>query len=138
MDKQSETIPADAKLALEGYLLDGEQMHRNVLFDKLVEYIPRDPSLKVQIFTAEIVPGGYTGWHCPNGATFFVALQGFFEAHFEDGIGIRAKAGDVYSEPIGKVHRGHNPHPEIPYLCVCFCVAAPDKDHVTNFAQRPW
>jgi hypothetical protein len=70
-----------------------------------------------------------------NGATFFIALQGIFEAHFEDGILVRAKAGDVYSEPIGKMHRGHNPHDTIPYLCVAFCVTAPDRDHVTNVVQ---
>jgi len=42
------------------------------------------------------------------------------------GILIRAKAGDGYSE------RGHDPHETLPYLCVTFCVTAPDRDHVTN------
>lgn len=141
MEKQSvieKQIPADAKLALEGYLQPGEDMHRNVLFDKLVQYIPNDPSVKVQVFTAEIIPGGFTGYHCHNGATFFLVLQGYFEAHFEDGVGIRAKAGDVYSEPIGKIHRGHNPHSTIPNLCVCFTVVSPDKEFVTNFDKCPW
>ena len=75
---------------------------------------------------------GLDDFHCHNGATFFLALQGVFEAHFEEGIFIRAKAGDVYSEPIGKMHRGHNPHETLPYLCVAFCITAPDRDHVTN------
>jgi quercetin dioxygenase-like cupin family protein len=85
----------------------------------------------VQIYTAELAPKGWTNFHCHNGATFFLGPQGMFEAHFEEGILIRAKAGDVYSEPIGKVHRG-NPHETLPYLCVAFCVTAPDPDHVTN------
>ena len=29
---------------------------------------------------------GFTNYHCHNGATFFVALQGIFEAHFQEGI----------------------------------------------------
>ena len=62
-----------------------------------------------------LAPKGWTNFHCHNGATFFLALQGVFEAHFEEGILIRAKAGDVYSEPIGKMHRGHNPHETLPY-----------------------
>jgi monoamine oxidase len=45
---------------------------------------------------------------------------------------LTAKAGDVYSEPIGKFHRGHNPHPDLPYLCIAFCLTSPDRPHVTN------
>jgi hypothetical protein len=56
---------------------------------------------------------------------FFIALQGIFEGHFEDGILVRAKVGDVYSEPIAKMHRGHNPHDTIPCLCAAFCVTRP-------------
>lgn len=59
----------------------------------------------MKIYTAELARKGWTNFHCHNGAAFFLALQGVFEAHFEEGI--RAKAGDVYSEPIGKMHRGH-------------------------------
>jgi quercetin dioxygenase-like cupin family protein len=122
----------DLKLQIQGLIPPGQQLHRNVLFDQLYASIPKDPEAKVQIYTAELAPKGWTNFHCHNGATFFLALQGVFEAHFEEGILIRAKAGDVYSEPIGKMHRGHNPHETLPYLCVAFCVTAPDRDHVTN------
>jgi quercetin dioxygenase-like cupin family protein len=109
-----------------------------VLFDRLFEWMPKDPSVKVQIYNAETAPGGYTNWHCHNGATFFVALEGIFEAEFEEGMLVKARAGDVYSEPIGKFHRGHNPHPTMPYLCIAFCVTPPDRDHVTNVDAPPW
>jgi quercetin dioxygenase-like cupin family protein len=126
----------DLRLQLDGYLKPGEQLYRNVLFDHLYTSLPKDPAVKVQIYNAEIAPGGFTNWHCHNGATFFVALQGLFEAQFaEPGILVTAKAGEVYSEPIAKFHRGHNPHPELPYLCIGFCVTAPDRDHVTNITQ---
>ena len=126
---------AGLKLQIEGLVPPDKLFHRRVLFDGLYPSFPKDPEAKVQVYTAEIAPKGWTNFHCHNGATFFVALQGVFEAHFEEGILIRAKAGDVYSEPIGKMHRGHNPHHTIPYLCVAFCVAAPDRDHVTNVLQ---
>jgi quercetin dioxygenase-like cupin family protein len=128
----------DLKLKLSGYVKPGHALHRNVLFEQLVESIPKDPALKVQVYNAEIAPGGYTNWHCHNGATFFVALEGVFEAQFEEGVLVRASAGDVYSEPIGKFHRGHNPHPSIPYLCIAFCITPPDRDHVTNIDAPPW
>ena len=48
------------------------------------------------------------------------------------------KAGECYSEPIAKFHRGHNPHPELPYLFVGLCFTSPDREHVTNSAERPW
>ena len=126
------TITKDLTLQISGLVPEGPDLHRNVLFEQLYASLPRDPETNIMVYTAEIVPLGYTNPHLHNGATFFLALQGQFEAHFEDGIHIRAKAGDVYSEPIGKVHRGHNPHPTAPYLCVAFCATAPDRDHVTN------
>jgi quercetin dioxygenase-like cupin family protein len=126
------------KLKLDGYLRANQPFHRNVLFDRVFESLPKDPTVKIQIYNAEIAPGGYTGWHCHNGATFFIALQGIFEAEFEEGVLVNAKAGDVYSEPVAKFHRGHNPHPELPYLCIGVAITAPDREHVTNVGERPW
>ena len=116
--------PADykaLKLALTGRLQPGQQMHRNVLFDALYTSLPKDPAVQVQIYNAEIAPGGYTNWHCHNGATFFVALQGMFEAEFAEGVLTRAQAGDVYSEPIAKMHRGTT---RIPTSRICASASA--------------
>jgi len=119
------------RFPLSGYLRSGESFHRNVLFEQLLTTLPADPTVKVQIYNAEIAPGGYTNWHRHNGTTFFIALQGTFEAHASDGVLIRASAGDVYSEPAGKVHRGYNPHSELPYLCIGVAITPADLDHVT-------
>jgi quercetin dioxygenase-like cupin family protein len=129
---------SDLILKLSGYTTPDQQLFRNVLYEQLYASLPKDPQAKVQIYNAEIAPGGYTNWHCHNGATFFIALQGIFEAEFQEGILVKAKAGDVYSEPIAKIHRGHNPHPELPYLCIGVCITAPDREHVTNVSSRPW
>ena len=128
----------DLRLKLSGYTTPEQQLFRNVVFDQLYASMPKDPQVKVQIYNAEIAPGGYTNWHCHNGATFFLVLQGMFEAEFEEGILVRAKAGDVYSEPIAKIHRGHNPHPVLPFLCIGFGITAPDREHVTTVLTRPW
>jgi quercetin dioxygenase-like cupin family protein len=128
-------VLSDLTLRLTGYLKDGEELHRNVLFDQFVATLPKDPSAKVQIYNAEIAPGGYTNRHKHNGTTFFIALQGVFEARFEDGTVLTAKAGDVYSEPIGKVHRGHNPHPDLAYLCIGVAITPADQDHVTEVPE---
>jgi len=82
----------DLKLKLDGIVPPGHGFHRNLLFDQLYASLPRDPQVKVQIYNAEIVPGGYTNWHCHNGAAFFVALQGLFEAHFQEGVLVKASA----------------------------------------------
>ncbi|HVG51585.1 MAG TPA: cupin domain-containing protein [Xanthobacteraceae bacterium] len=128
----------ELKLQLDGIVPAGQTFFRNLLFDQVYASLPRDPNAKVQIYNAEVLPGGYTNWHCHNGATFFVVLQGQFEAHFQEGILVRAKAGDCYSEPIAKFHRGHNPHPELPFLCIGMAITAPDREHVTNSIERPW
>lgn len=127
----------DLKLKLDGIVPAGQQLFRNMLFDTMYASLPRDPEARVQIYNAEIVPDGFTNYHCHNGATFFVALQGQFEAHFQEGVLIRAKAGDVYSEPIGKFHRGHNPHPELPFACIGVQITSPDREPVTN-VEKPW
>ena len=126
------------KLKLSGYTKPGQELFRNVLFDQLYASMPADSPVKVQIYNAEIAAGGFTNWHCHNGATFFIALEGIFEATFEEGVLVKATAGDVYSEPIGKFHRGHNPHASMPYLCIGVCITAPDRDHVTNIERPPW
>jgi quercetin dioxygenase-like cupin family protein len=126
------------RLRLNGYTHPGQPLFRNVLFEQIYASLPKDPTAKVQIYNAEIAPGGYTNWHCHNGATFFIALEGMFEAEFEEGLLVQATAGDVYSEPIGKFHRGHNPHASMPYLCIGVCITPPDKDHVTNIEAPPW
>jgi quercetin dioxygenase-like cupin family protein len=128
----------DLKLQLDGFVPPGQGFKRNLLFDMMYASLPRDPNVKVQIYNAEIVPGGYTNWHCHNGPAFFVCLQGQFEAHFEEGTLITAKAGDCYVEPIAKFHRGHNPHPELSYVGIGLCFTPPDRDHVTNSIHRPW
>jgi len=128
----------ELKLQLDGIVPAGQTFFRNLLFDQVYASLPRDPNAKVQIYNAEVLPGGYTNWHCHNGATFFVVLQGQFEAHFQEGILVRAKAGDCYSEPIAKFHRGHNPLPELPFLCIGMAITAPDREHVTNSIERPW
>ena len=87
------------RLQIDGLVPPDKLFHRRVLFDGLYASFPKDPEAKVQIYTAEIVPKGWTNFHCHNGATFFIALQGIFEAHFEDGIRdlVRSRGlGDVY------------------------------------------
>jgi len=50
----------DMKLKLDGMVPPGHGFHRNLLFDALYASLPRDPQVKVQIYNAEIVPGGFT------------------------------------------------------------------------------
>ena len=100
----------DMKLQLDGYLKPGEKLHRNMLFDTLYSSMPKESQAHVQFYNYEISPKGFTNWHIHMGATFYLTLQGQFEGHFQEGVLIEGKAGEVYSEPIGKPHRGHN-HP---------------------------
>jgi quercetin dioxygenase-like cupin family protein len=127
----------ELKLQLDGILEPGEQHKRGVLLDSMYAFLPKDAA-KVFMFHAEIAPLGYTNWHQHNGATFFVCIKGLFEAHYEEGTLVKAKAGDVYSEPIGKFHRGHNPHPELAYTCIGLCLTSPDLEHITTVPNRPW
>lgn len=125
-------VPPGLAMQLTGLVPEGQLMVRSDVFSGLTSSLPRDPDAKVWVYTFELLPGGYTMPHAHNGATFFLLMQGEFEAHFDDGHVFRAKAGDLYSEPIGKVHRGYNPHPEIPAAGVSFNFTSPDRDHITT------
>jgi quercetin dioxygenase-like cupin family protein len=134
----SSSVQNHLKLQLSGYTTPDRPLVRNVLLESVCSWLPKDPAVNIQIYNAEIAPGGHTNWHCHNGATFFIALEGEFEAEFQEGVLVRAKAGDVYSEPIGKFHRGRNPHATMPYVCIGVCLTAPDKAHITNIDIPPW
>jgi len=48
------------KLKLSGYVKPGQELFRNVLFDRLYSSMPMDGQVKVQIYNAEIAAGGET------------------------------------------------------------------------------
>ena len=135
MADQSDVTSPNFKLQIEGLLGEDEKFKRFVLFDQLYASLPRDPEARIQLYHYEIAPGGFTNWHCHNGATFFMVLQGEFEAHFEEGVLVRAKAGDVYSEPIGLMHRGHNPRSDIANIGIGISLTSPDREPVTSALQ---
>src|ERR1700739_2860514 len=123
----------DLRLKLYDILEAGQDFKKGMVLEQLYSSLPRDPEARVQVYHYEIAPGAYTNWHTHNGATFFFCLQGEFEAKFEDGTVLRAKAGEVYSEPIGKLPRGHNPRTDIPNVGIGISLTSPDRDPVTNF-----
>lgn len=123
------------KLKIHDILEPGQDFRRAVLFDQLYASLPRDPNARVQMYHYEIAPGCSTNWHLHNGATFFLVLQGEFEAQFEDGTVFKAKAGDVYSEPIGKIHRGHNPSKTLANIGIGVSLTSPDREPVTSVEQ---
>jgi len=128
----------DLKMQIGGLLQPGQSLHRNMLFDILYDHVPKDPQAHVQIYNYEISPGGFTNWHIHMGATFYLTLQGLFEGHFEEGVLIKGRAGEVYSEPVGKIHRGHNPHAEVPLLGIGIAVTSPGIDHIINVEPPSW
>ena len=136
---ESFTAADDAalKLRLSGYTGPGQELFRNVLFDQLYASLPKDPQVKVQIYNAEIAPGGYTNWHCHNGATFFIALQGIFEAEFQEGISSTRGPGTCTGAD-REVSPRSQPPPRPAVSVHRRLRHAPDREHVTNAISRPW
>jgi quercetin dioxygenase-like cupin family protein len=123
-------------LQLTGHVEPGKQYNRHLRYDQFYALLPRDPNVRVQIYTAEIVPGGYTDWHLHNGPAFFLVLQGRITIEFQETVR-QYTVGDAYVEPIGVIHRAHNPDPATPFLCVGFALTPPDREPVVNMKQ-PW
>ena len=143
----------DLRLRLSGYTHPGQQLFRNVLFDQLYEFLPKDPKAKVQLANTAKMPfvfkhlAAMPDVHVGIGATVgsVVATKG---AIIPAAVGVDIGCGMIATqttltaadlpEPVGKFHRGHNPHASMPYLCIGVCVTPPDKDHVTNVDAPPW
>lgn len=100
----------------------GQGFQRNLLLDTLYASLPRGPQVRVQIYNAEIVPGGYTNWHRHNGAAFFVALRDLFEAHFQEGVLVNAKVGDCFASRSPNSTVGTTRIPTYP-ICASACAS---------------
>jgi quercetin dioxygenase-like cupin family protein len=128
-------IPEHLRLQIAGLLEPGMLHNRVTRFEQLYDLLPKDPTVRVGIYTSEIAPRGATAWHLHNGAAFFLVLQGRVTIEFQDHTR-QYQAGDAYAEPIGVLHRALNPEPEIPFLCVGFVVTPKDREHVVNLTLR--
>lgn len=131
------TTPSDLLLRLTGLVPEGHHHIRHTLLDEIEARLPRDPEARVNVQLSELMPGRAAGWHMHNGVVYFVVVQGLVTLQYQDGVE-HYQAGDVYTEPIGTVHRAVNPHPELPAAFVGFWVTAADRPHVVEVAAPSW
>jgi len=127
------------RIDFESLVPEGAQAVRKVLYEQPYELLPRDPSVSINVYVGVIKAGASNAYHFHNGTSFFVVLQGRIRIEFQDEEK-RYSAGDVYCEPIGKVHRAHNDDPEVDFICVGFNVTAPEREMVVNLTgeEPPW
>lgn len=123
-------------MPLAGLVPEGGAHIRQVLFDEIERRLPRDSEARVNIQLSELNPDRTASWHIHNGVVYFVVLRGAVTLQYE-GSSEHYSAGDVYTEPIGVVHRALNPHAEIAAAFVGFWVTAADRPHVTEVGNRP-
>jgi quercetin dioxygenase-like cupin family protein len=129
--------PADLSLKLTGLVPDGGAHIRQVLLDEMETRLPRDPEARINIQLSELAPGRNASWHVHNGIVYFVILRGIVTLEYE-GRSEHHSAGDVYTEPIGLVHRARNPHSDIAAALIGFWVTAADRPHVTEVGEPSW
>jgi quercetin dioxygenase-like cupin family protein len=124
-------------LRLTGLLPEGAAHIRHVLYDEIETRLPRDPEARVDIQLSELAPQATASWHIHNGIVYFLLVRGVITLQYE-GRAEHYRAGDVYTEPIGVVHRALNPHPELAAALVGFWVTAADRPHVTEVGEPAW
>jgi quercetin dioxygenase-like cupin family protein len=117
----------------------GASTVRKVLYEEPYELLPRDPSVSVNVYVGIIKAGARNAYHYHNGTSFFAVIQGRLRIEFQDEVR-EYSAGDVYVEPIGKIHRAENPDPEVDFICIGFNVTAPEREMVVNLVgeEAPW
>lgn len=124
-------------LQVTGLLAEGGSHVRQVLFDEIERRLPRDSEARINVQLSELNPGRTASWHIHNGIVYFVVLRGLVTLQYE-GESQHYAAGDVYTEPIGVVHRAFNPHPAVAASLIGFWVTAADRPHVTEVGAPPW
>lgn len=129
--------PATLTLQLSGLLPEDGSHVRQVLFDEIEARLPRDPETRINIQLSELNPGRTASWHVHNGVVYFVVLRGLVSLQYENRTE-HYSTGEVYTEPIGVVHRALNPHPDIPAALIGFWVTAADRPHVTETNAPNW
>lgn len=115
---------------------DGSHI-RQVLFDAIESRLPRDAEARVNVQLSQLNPRRTASWHIHNGIVYFLVLRGLVTLQYE-GAAEHYSAGDVYTEPIGVVHRAWNPHDEIAASLIGFWVTAADRPHVTEVGAPEW
>jgi quercetin dioxygenase-like cupin family protein len=129
--------PDTMALQLTGLLAADGSHIRQTLLDTIETRLPRDPEAMINIQLSELGPGRTASWHVHNGIVYFVLVRGIVTLQYE-GRSEHYSAGDVYTEPIGVVHRAFNPHPDIPAALVGFWVTASDRLHITEVGKPAW
>jgi len=134
----SYSVDADSLTLQTMGLLAPDQPHiRQTLFDEIESRLPRDPEARVNIQLSELNPERTASWHVHNGVVYFVVLRGLVSLQYE-GKTEHYSAGDVYTEPIGVVHRAVNPNSDIPASFLGFWVTASDRPHITEAGAPSW
>ena len=129
--------PDTLALQVTGLLPPDGSHIRETLLDAVEARLPRDPEARVNVQLSELAPGRTASWHVHNGIVYFVLLRGIITLQYE-GKSEHFSAGEVYTEPIGVVHRALNPHPDIPASLIGFWVTASDRPHITEAGKPGW
>lgn len=137
LEPQPGGIPSELSLQMTGLVPEGGAHIRKTLLDEIEARLPRDPEARINIQLSELNPGKAAPWHVHNGIVYFLVIQGLVTLQYERRVE-HYRAGDVYTEPIGVVHRAFNPDPEIPAALVGFWVTAADRPHVTEVGAPAW
>jgi quercetin dioxygenase-like cupin family protein len=125
------------RLQLTGLVPPGGRHARQFVYDELERRLPRDPDARVNVNLSELMPGQAADWHCHNGITYFLVVQGIVTLEYEHAVE-HYHAGQVYTEPIGVVHRAVNPHPDLPAAFVGIWITAADRPHLSNVGAPAW
>jgi len=124
---------------LPGRLTGDEPFVRHPIFEELVSTIPKDAQVRVLVAQGELAAGTAVPWHIHNGPLFSLLLQGEMILQFSPENGVCEeyyyKAGDVFVEPVGVLHRAYNPNPDVSLLSVGFQLTSPDRDHMVAVGE---
>lgn len=114
-------------------LLEANQTFAQLVYHTgVTDLLPKDENVKIQAFLGGLAPGGMTEYHVHNGTGIFLVLEGACRVERRDtGESLTYGVGELFYEPIGKIHRGVNASDTLPYTAFGIKITAPYLEHDT-------
>ena len=75
--------------------------------------------------------------HAVTGTDASRVIQGIVTLEYQNHVE-HYQSGEVYTEPIGVVHRARNPHADLSAAFVGFWITAADRPHLAAVTEPPW
>lgn len=130
-------VPPDLFMELSGHINAETPFLRTEIATGILTTLPKEPEAQLLVYLGEVSSEVNIPWHFHNGPLISIIVQGECIIQFSNDEAYHYKAGDVFVEPVGVVHRAYNPNPDVPMSALAVQLTSPGRQHIVNVEAPP-